>query len=125
MAVKPFAKVALILFVILAGIAVTMGARSRFLNNRKSQEKRFVSTYLAMSLAKERFIGNPDSLKIALMDAFDKYGTDSVWMADYGKRLSVDLKLGNRIWADITTKLDSLKKESNPDSLILNRQHQP
>ena len=125
MAVKPFAKLALILFVILAGIAVTMGARSRFLNYRKSQEKRFVSTYLAMSLAREKFIGNPDSLSIALRRVFDKYGTDSVWMADYGKKLSIDLKLGNHIWADITTKLDSLKKEPNPDSLILNRQRQP
>jgi len=124
MAVKPFAKLALILFVILAGIAVIMGARSRLLSNRKSKENRFVSTYLAMSLARESFLGNPDSLSIALKHVFDKYGTDSVWMADYGKRLSVDLKLGNRIWADITTKLDSLKKESNPDSLILNRQRQ-
>jgi hypothetical protein len=125
MAVKPLTKLALFFLVILAGIAVTIGARSRLLNYRKSQEKRFVSTYLAMSLAKERFIGNPDSLSIALRDVFDKYGTDSVWIADYGKGLSIDLKRGNRIWADITTKLDSLRKEPNPDSLILNRQHQP
>jgi hypothetical protein len=125
MAVKPLANLALIFLVILAGIAVAIGARSRLLNYSTSQEKRFVSTYLAMSLARERFIGNPDSLKIALKDVFEIYGTDSVWMANYGKRLSIDLKLGNRIWADITTKLDSLRKNPNPDGLILNRQRQP
>jgi hypothetical protein len=125
MAVKPLAKLALIFLVILAGILVTINARSRLLDYRKSQEKRFISTYLAMSVARERFIINPDSLKTALKDIFEINGTDSVWMADYGSGLSIDLKRGNRIWADITTKLDSLRKASDPDSLIINRLHQP
>jgi hypothetical protein len=125
MAVRPLVKLALIFLVIFAGIAMAINIRSRLFDYHKSQEKRFVSTYLAMSVARERFINDPDSLKTTLKDIFEKYGTDSVWMADYGKGLSIDLKRGNRIWADITTKLDSLRKESNPDSLIINHQRRP
>lgn len=125
MAVRPLTKLVLIGIIILAGIAVAVGARSRFLYYRKSEENRFIRTYLAMSLARERYIGNQDSLRIAFKDIFKKYGTDSAWMAGYGKKLSQDLSRSERVWADITDILDSLKTSPKADTLTHNRRYQP
>jgi hypothetical protein len=125
MAVRPLAKLALIFLVIFAWIALIIGARSRLLSYRKSQENRFISTYLAMSVAREKYVNNPDSLRASSQAIFDKNETDSVWMVDYGRKLSIDLVRGERIWATIISKLDSLKKTPDPESLLLTRQNQP
>jgi hypothetical protein len=125
MAVRPFAKLAIIFLVIIAGIGVTMGARSRFLNYRKDQEKRFVLTYITMSVAREKYIGNPGLLRNAINTIYEQNKTDSVWMADYGRQLSNDLARGERVWAEIVARLDSLGKASNPDSLLFTHKSQP
>jgi hypothetical protein len=125
MAVKPLTKLVLIGIIILTGIAAALGARSRFLHYQKAEENRFIRTYLAMSLARERYIGNQDSLRIAFNDIFKKYGTDSAWMASYGKKLSQDLSRSERVWADITDILDSLKTASETDSLKISHRYQP
>jgi hypothetical protein len=124
MAVRPIAKLTIILIIILAGIAVAIGARSRFLNYRKSNDNRFILTYLAMSIAREKY-GTSDSLRMAFDNIYKKYGTDSLWMANYGKKLSKDLDKSAQVWEKITGRLDSLRKTSNPDTLIFNHRDQP
>jgi hypothetical protein len=124
MAVKPLTKIALIGIIILAGIAVAVGARSRFLHYRKSEENRFISTYLAMSIDREKYIGNPDSLRITFNEIFKRYGTDSAWMAIYGKKLAQDLRRSEQVWVSITNILDSLRTSGNPDSVLFTHRYQ-
>jgi hypothetical protein len=124
MAVKPFAKLTIILIIILAGIAAAIGARSRFLNYRKSNDNRFILTYLAISIAKEKYYAS-DSLKLAIDKIYIKYGTDSIWMANYGNKLSKDLNKSVQVWNNITGRLDSLRNVKEPDTLTISHQHQP
>jgi hypothetical protein len=125
MALKPLTKLIVVLIVIIAGIAVTMSARSRFQRQRQADQNRFVGTYLAMSIAKQKYIGESDSLRAALQDIFANYGTDSTWMADYGKKLAIDLVRTKQVWAEITKRLEALRKDPDSDSLLVSRQYRP
>jgi hypothetical protein len=125
MAAKPVTKLLLILIMIIAGIAGTMVARSRFQHQRRAEESRFIETYLAISIARERYIGDQDSLKIALGNIFSRYGTDSTWMASYGRKLSTDLSKSRHVWSEITNQLELMMKNPGTDSLQLNHHYQP
>ena len=125
MAVRPINRLILILILIVAGIAAAFAVRSRFLQQRQADENRFISTYLAMSLSREKYIAQPDSFNIAIREIFGKFETDSTWMADYGRKLSKDLVKSEHVWARIAAKLDSLRKTPNPDSVLVTRRYQP
>jgi hypothetical protein len=125
MAVKPVTKLFIVLIIIIAGIAAAMGARSRFLHQRQADESRFIATYLAMSIANEKYIGQPDSLKAATENIFNKYGADSTWMADYGKKLSTNLVQSKQVWTEITKRLEALRNDPDSDTLLIDRQYQP
>ncbi len=113
------------MILIIAGIAAVFAARSRLLYQRQADENRFISTYLAISISREKYISQPDSLTIAMDKIFGRYGTDSTWMADYGKKLSKDLARSEQVWVRITAKLDSLRRVSNIDSALVTRQDRP
>ncbi len=125
MAAKPINRLYLILILIIAGIAAVFAARSRFLYQRQVDENRFVSTYLALSISREKYISEPDSLMTAVDNIYGRNGTDSTWMADYGKKLSKDLERSEHVWVRIAAKLDSLRKISNVDSALVTLQDHP
>jgi hypothetical protein len=116
MAVKPSRLFFLILLIILAGIAMTMIIRSRHIISERNSADKFISTYLALSLARDQFGSQPDSLKVTFQHIFKHYGTDSLWMDNYARSLSKNLGNSQKVWEEITGRLDSLKQIQNLDS---------
>jgi hypothetical protein len=119
MAVKPSRLFFLILLIVLAGIAVTLVIRSRHIISGRNNADKFISTYLALSIAREQLGGQPDSLKSTFQHIFKRYGTDSLWMDSYARGLSKNLGDSQRVWEEITGRLDSLKRIPNPDTISI------
>lgn len=119
MAVKPYRKT----IVILAIIAVAAGvciARSRHLASAREDEMKFVSTYVKLSIARERFANQPDSLRGATSLTYLNNRTDSLWMDVFSRKIADDPGRGERIWSNITARLDSLRKQPNADGITHN-----
>jgi hypothetical protein len=92
-------------------------ARSRLLISRREADNKFIATFVELSIARERFGGNPDSLNLAYHDIYLRNNTDSLWIADYAKKLSGQIEKTEEIWGRIVSKFDSLQK--NPPTINL------
>jgi len=114
MAAKPAIRFLLILILILAGVAVIKFTRSRFLFQNQKDDDRFISTYIGLSLASEKYSTQPDSCRINAANIFAENGTDSVWMADYTMKLSGDITKSSILWQRIVAKLDTIRQELKP-----------
>jgi hypothetical protein len=118
MAAKPLAKLLMMAILVAAALAVSQIVRSLILKRSESEENRFIGTYTALSLAKERFDSNPDSLSSVYPRIFRKFGTDSTWMAEYMNRISRNVTRSEGIWGKVMAKLDSLRRSVGSDSLF-------
>jgi len=83
-----------------------------------NDEARFVNTYVALSLAKERFEGFPDSTREAYISIFKKYDTDSTWMDNFAHRTARQIGTSERLWQAVLARLDSLRKSTTPDTIF-------
>jgi hypothetical protein len=119
MAVKPFRLFLIVLILILAGIAVTLVAKSRLSISSEVDNNKFITTYIALATAKEQLSSSPDSLKKALHHIFNRYGTDSLWMDNYARNLSKNLSKSLKTWDMITGRLDSLRNIPYADSISI------
>jgi len=109
MAVKPSRILIIIVILIVAGILVVHSFRSRLSIRQAEERRRFISTYVDLSLARARFADEPDSLRQGLTEVFQKNGVDSAWMGDYIKGLSGNIGKSEKIWREIGARLDSLR----------------
>jgi hypothetical protein len=111
-AAKPYIRLFIVLLLIVAGVLAVRFARSRFLYLRREADNEFVSTYVELSIARERYGNSPDSLNLAFRAIYLKNNTDSVWLAAYIKKLAGQIEKSEHIWSKVATKLDSLQKNS-------------
>jgi hypothetical protein len=116
MAVRPFRIFLIIVFIITAATATILVVDSRLSTARNNSERKFISIYIYLSLAKERYAGRPDSLVLVTSDIFAANHVDSVWMSEYASELTRDLSRGERIWSEIIKGLDSLRAEVNEEN---------
>lgn len=111
-AAKPYIRLLIVVLLIIAGVLAIRFARSRFLSLRLEADNKFVTTYVELSIARERYGNSPDSLNLAFRTIYLKNNTDSLWMAAYIKGLAGQIDKSERIWNKVATKLDSLQKKS-------------
>ena len=110
-AAKPYLRLIIVVVLIAAGVLAIWFARLRLLNLQQSAENRFVSAYVDLSIARERYGNNPDSLEAAFREIYLNDDIDSAWMAGYVKKLKGDIDKSERIWGKVTARLDSLQKK--------------
>jgi len=118
MAVKPY-RIILLAITIIAGAAAIHVHRSRHLTSKLHDERKFVSTYIDLSIARERYSDYPDSLRDQIAVVYERNGADSIWMAQYAKKLSPNIDRSDRIWNEIVVRLDTLRKAAAPESILI------
>jgi len=69
-----------------------------------------------MALAREMAGNNPDSLNVLYTNIFEQHGVDSLWLFGYISNIPHDAEKHKLIWDMIIEKLDSLKRDPEPDS---------
>jgi hypothetical protein len=114
MAVKPYRKTIVILAIIVGAAGVYI-ARSKHLACARHDESKFIATYVKLSIARERFANQPDSLRGASSFIYLSNRTDSLWMNVFSSKIAEDPSRGERIWSLITARLDTLRKQPNAD----------
>jgi hypothetical protein len=112
MAAKSSRILLFIALVIAAGIGAFIIARSRLRHSRLQEAERFVSTYVALSIAHEKYRSQPESLQAAYAEIYQEAGADSAWMFDFTGRLALDPARGEIIWSKIVRSLDSLRGDT-------------
>ncbi|OGC94871.1 MAG: hypothetical protein A2W25_14200 [candidate division Zixibacteria bacterium RBG_16_53_22] len=120
MAVRPFKTFLIILILIVAGVGAIYIVQSRRHYTRRMQYERFVSAYVALSIAREKYPSSPDSLSMAYDSILAAHGVDSAWLSSFAASLSADIHQSSRIWDKIVARLDSLRTASQPDSTNTN-----
>jgi hypothetical protein len=104
------------LLVAITAIAVLQFQRSRRAGRLSADDERFVSTYTELAIAREMFIGDPDSLVSVYERIFLQNGTDSTWMLDHILIISDDTERQLLLWDRIVDRLDSFKRNQLPDT---------
>lgn len=114
MAVKPLQVliVSLILIAICAG--AYYGLRQKMASDRATDEQKFISAYIALAVARERYSANPDSFNLIADRIYAKYQADSTWMRNFADRLAKNVGRSRHVWQNITSGLDSLRTEPRP-----------
>ena len=117
-AVKPYLRLALVILIIIAGVLAIRITRSRLLYLNHEADNKFISTYVDLSIAKERYGNSPDSLHLAFRKIYQKNQTDSLWMAAFIEKLTGQVDKSERIWATVVAKLDSFQKNSTSVDIL-------
>ena len=117
-AAKPYIRLLIFVLLIIAGVLAVRFARSRFLYLRLEADNKFVTTYVELAIARERYGDSPDSLNLAFRTIFQKNSTDSIWLAAYIKGLAGNIDKSEHIWSKVATKLDSLQKNSTSVDIL-------
>ena len=68
------------------------------------------------TLAREMAGNDPDSLESLYRDIYENHNVDSTWISNYISEISYDVDKHKQIWDLILVKLDSLRKNPEPDS---------
>lgn len=116
------AKRLLIIVIFLA--AVVTVAALRYAGNLRSREMRiddhkFVRAYVDLSVARQLYEFNPDSLRAISDRIFRENDVDSAWMEQHLEKIKGDPDRFENTWKSIVETLDSLKKNPVPDSMRL------
>jgi hypothetical protein len=111
-AAKPYIRLLIVVLIVIAGVLAVRFARSRFIYLRLEADNKFISTYVDLSIARERYGSSPDSMNLAFRTIYLKNNTDSAWLAAYIKGLAGNIDKSEHIWSKVATKLDSLQKKS-------------
>ena len=113
------AKRLLILLIIVAAIVTVAALRyTEDIRSKENQldDQRFVKAYVELSIAKQLYEFNPDSLEAISTRIFKKNEVDSTWMEDHLRKIERNTDRFEKTWRDITETLDSLKKNLGSDS---------
>ncbi len=117
MGVRRFSYIsAAILVLLIIGIAAIMMTRSAGRKGLSAEDHKFADVFMEMALAREMAGNDLDSLNVLYSGIFERYDVDSVWLYDYISTISYDAEKHKRIWDVIIAKLDSLKRNPEPDS---------
>lgn len=117
MGVKRFGYISLaILILVIIGIAAILLTRSSGRKGLSSEDYRFADVFMEMALAREMAGNDLDSLDVLYNQIFERYDVDSVWLNDYISSISYDADRHKQVWDAIIAKLDSLKRNPEPDS---------
>jgi hypothetical protein len=105
------------IILIIAAAAIVFFWRSKNISSFSIEDDKFVTVYIEMAVASEMAGNNLDSLNLFYERIFNSNGVDSSWMFDYVSKISYDAEKHKLIWDSIVEKLDSLRKNSGPDSV--------
>jgi hypothetical protein len=120
MAAKPYRTFLLATILVMAGVGSILIIRSRLYNSRLEHNQRFVSAFTALSIAKEEYSANPESLEIAFGRIYSDNGIDSVWIREFAASLAKDITRSRVIWDEIVRKLDSAGTSLSVDAAAKN-----
>jgi hypothetical protein len=94
----------------ITGILTMTFVKSRRSIARGNDIERFISTYISLAIARHEYLLQPDSLQFVYDDIYRRHRTDSAWVRDFARRLSVDPLASRQVWDEIVERLDSLEK---------------
>lgn len=117
MGVKRFGYITLaVLILAIIGIAAILLTRSSTRKGLSAEDYRFADVFMEMALAREMAGNDLDSLDVLYNEIFERYDVDSVWLNDYISSISYNADRHKKVWDVIIAKLDSLKRNPEPDS---------
>lgn len=103
------------LFLIIVGGAAVLFTRSTDTKGLSVEDYKFADVFVEMALAREMAGNDLDSLNTLYTNIFEQFDMDSLWLLGYISNISLDAEKHKLVWDAIIEKLDSLKRNSEPD----------
>ncbi len=117
MGVSRFKYISLaVLILIVVGTAAILFTRSPDTKGLSGEDYKFTDVFIEMALAREMAGNDLDSLSVLYANIFERNDIDSLWLLGYISNISLDTERHKSVWDVIIEKLDSLKRNSEPDS---------
>ena len=118
MAVKIAGRIvySIITILIIGAVVIYLG---RPCNSEIPEEdiNKFIKVYTELSIAKETFIHNKDTVFAKYDAIYEDFGVDSTWIDQFISNLEEQPDIQKMVWTKIVANLDSLRENVSPDTV--------